>query len=149
MRLAEVRVRKTARAALLRKLKRGFTSRGRYSNELAVARRERIRLKRGGDAERLAAVDARIAAALADARGEFDDAKDGYQSSRFPMSSAAFATSNPDAAVRLRTLHQRFRVHCRARSRSSDGLARSAEIAAVLREAWALRDAFADKCEHA
>ena len=147
--LAEARARKNTRATFLRRLKRGFTPNGRSSRELTEARWERRRLKRGANAERLAAVDARIAAALVDARAEFDEAKDGYQSSRFPMSSTAFATSNPDAAARLRTLHQRFKVHCRARSRSSDGLARSAEIAEILRDAWALVDALADKGEHA
>ena len=157
LRLAEVRARKNARAALLRRLNRGFTPNGYCSSELAVARRERIRLKRRGvnaNAEMLAAADARVAAALANARREFSVAQESYQQRRFPANSASFAASNPDAAVRLRTLHQRFRVHSRARSRSSDGLARSAEIAEVLRDAWALvaetntSDPICDNREH-
>ena len=41
-------IKKDKRAALLRRLKRGFTARGTYSRELTEARREHIRVKRGG-----------------------------------------------------------------------------------------------------
>ena len=137
-RLYKLKIEKIQHAALVRRLKRGFTPRSSSSRELTDARREHAYIKRGTNAEKLAEADARVAAAMEKARADFIAAQECYRQHRFPTNSASFAASNPEASAQLKRLHKRFQAHCHTRSRSSDGLARSAEIAEVLREASAL-----------
>jgi len=144
LRLAEAQASKKARAAFLRRLGRGFATNVRNvaSKELALARAERRRLL---DAQRhrkyatevndkLAELDARIKAAVAEARSGFDEERRVETTQRFPKTSPAFTAAFPTAASQLRILHKRYKVLRNTRSRP----ARPDEIADILRRAWGI-----------